>query len=469
MRVPDYLLPFTAAATAVTLLAWWLVGASGSDLSLRVPGMDGGPMASAGNSSPGERVVAGFPSEGDGRAANLPGKWTGFRGNHRDGIADDTTGLSRSWAESGPTELWTIEMGEGYAGAVISEGRAFVLDYDESAAADTIRCLAMDDGREIWTNSYPVKLTRNHGLSRTVPVVADDLVITIGPRCHVACWDVATGECRWLIDLVRDHGATVPRWYAGQCPLVADGQLILAPCGTSLLIAVDCKTGAIIWETPNRDGWNMTHSSVMPMNQATEPSYVYCTDEGVVCVAATDGRIIWTNSDWTTTFATCPSPLVLPGGRIFLSSGYGRTVGSLMLEVPPAVSGASAHSSFALSPKQFNSEHHTPIFFRDHIFGVRKHAGGQLVCLDLRGKELWSSGSDRFGHGPYVIVDELILVMDDHGVLSMVEASLDGYQRLGRHEVFADGHDAWGPMAFADGRLVVRDMTRMTCLDLPQR
>jgi outer membrane protein assembly factor BamB len=32
--------------------------------------------------------------------------------------------------------------------------------------------------------------------------------------------------------------------------------------------------------------------------------------------------------------------------------------------------------------------------------------------------------------------------------------------------VFEDGFDAWGPMALVGGRLVLRDMTRMTCLDL---
>ena len=31
----------------------------------------------------------------------------------------------------------------------------------------------------------------------------------------------------------------------------------------------------------------------------------------------------------------------------------------------------------------------------------------QLVCLDLAGKELWNSGQDKFGLGPYLIADGL--------------------------------------------------------------
>ncbi len=169
-----------------------------------------------------------------------------MRGSWRDGER-----LARSWPPTGPPVLWSIELGEGYAGAAVSDGRVFVLDYDEQAAADTIRCLSLDDGREIWRNGYPVAVTRNHGMSRTVPAIVEDHVITMGPRCHVACWDAKTGECRWLIDLVREHATTEPRWYAGQCPLIDEGRLILAPCGSALLMAVDYRTGEVIWQSPN--------------------------------------------------------------------------------------------------------------------------------------------------------------------------------------------------------------------------
>jgi outer membrane protein assembly factor BamB len=47
----------------------------------------------------------------------------------------------------------------------------------------------------------------------------------------------------------------------------------------------------------------------------------------------------------------------------------------------------------------------------------------------------------------------------------MAEASPAGYRELARARVLS-GHDAWAPMAFADGRLIVRDLTEMVCLDL---
>lgn len=469
VRANEFILPITAVGISCWLLTWWLAGTSGHAVTSRLPGQDGLPLASVKSSAAGARVVAGEPVAGEGKPSELAGKWPGFRGANRAAIVNDGVPLARAWPASGPVIQWSISLGEGYASATIGGGRVFVLDYDEQAAADTMRCLSLDDGREIWRNSYSVAVTRNHGMSRSVPAIVEDYIITMGPRCHVACWDAETGKCHWLLDLVRDHAATEPRWYSGQCPLIDEGRVILAPCGDALLIAVDYRTGEVIWESPNPRRWEMTHVSIMPMEFAGRRSYVYCGSGGVAAVAADDGTLLWDSTEWPTIFATCPSPLILPEGRVFLCSGYSRTIGSLLLQVQNVGNQLIAEPVYTLTPQQFNSEQHTPIFYGDHIYGVRKRGGGQLVCLDLGGKEIWNSGAERFGHGPYLIADGLIFVMDDDGWLTMAEATPTGYQQLGHHEVFADGHDAWGPMALADGRLIVRDMTRMACLDLTEK
>ena len=42
--------------------------------------------------------------------------------------------------------LWSIELGEGHAGAAVRDGRVYVLDYDRQAEADVLRCLSLADG-----------------------------------------------------------------------------------------------------------------------------------------------------------------------------------------------------------------------------------------------------------------------------------------------------------------------------------
>jgi len=466
MRPSDTILPIVAAAVGILSISLW-VQTGHRELRARVPGLDR-PTGDVAVVAPEDLIapVPGEPIAGDGQASTISGEWLGFRGNNHDAIATDATPLARSWLANGPPVLWSLELGEGYAGAAISGGRVFILDYDEEAEADTLLCLSLDDGREIWRNSYPILLAKNHGLSRTVPVVVGDYVITMGPRCQLACWNAQTGKNLWLIDLVLEHGAAVPRWYTGQCPIIDGDRLIVAPCGKSMLLAIDYKTGDIVWESPNPRSWTMTHVSIVPMEFGGQRTYIYCGSGGIAAISADDGSLVWDSTVWPEQFASSPSPVVLPGDKILLSSGYGNKIGALMLQVKQDGDSVIAETLFELTPKQFNSEQQTPISRQGHLFGARKRGGGQMVCLDLAGKEIWNSGPDRFGHGPYIFADDVLLAMDDHGTLTMAEANTKGYKQLAQHEVFPDGHDAWGPMAIVGGRLILRDMTRMVCLDL---
>ena len=222
-RLLDMLAPGLVAAIFGVLLIQWLGSGPGHDLAARVPGLDRPAGSAAGPALPQASPVAGTPVRSDGQPAEVSGQWPWFRGPERDGICRDDTRLARSWPPNGPPVLWSIELGEGYASAAIAHGGVYVLDYDETAQADTMRCLSLDDGREIWRNGYPVQATRNHGISRTVPAVVGDRVISLGPRCHVACWDARTGQCHWLIDLAGQHGAVVPALVRGAVPAGRSG------------------------------------------------------------------------------------------------------------------------------------------------------------------------------------------------------------------------------------------------------
>jgi outer membrane protein assembly factor BamB len=456
----EAILPTLTAAIGFACLAFWLAIGPPSDLEARMPGRD----KTIDQSESVVRPEAGEPVIGVGVASDISGQWPRFLGENGDSIATGGPPLARSWPAEGPPVLWSLEVGEGYAGAVVSQGRVYVLDYDKQAEADTLRCFSLDDGREIWRNSYPIEVAFHHGMTRTVPAIVGDYVITMGPRCHLACWDAVTGKSHWLIDLEHDFGTRVPEWYTGQCPLVDQDVLIVASCGKSLMMAIDYKTGEVIWETPNPKGWNMTHVSVVPMEFQGRRSYVYCASGGVVGVAADDGALLWETNAWKEINATGPSPVILPDGKIFLSRGYGS--GALMLQLVETDGRIEANNVFDLEPKQFSSEQQTPIYRDGHLFGIRKIGAKTMVCMDLDGNQIWDSGRDRFGLGPYMFADDLLLVLDDDGTLTLAEATAAGYKQLAQHNVLPGGHDAWGPMAIVAGRLIARDMSRMVCLDL---
>ncbi|HOS75339.1 MAG TPA: PQQ-like beta-propeller repeat protein [Verrucomicrobiota bacterium] len=430
-------------------------------MAKRVPGTDHDPGSETGARA--NPVLAGKLLRSEGQPANLPGAWPQFRGPQRDAISAEAVSLERSWAPGQPRELWAIDVGEGYAGPVILNGRVYLMDYDRDQQQDALRCLSLADGREIWRYSYPVRVKRNHGMSRTVPVVTDQLVVAIGPKCHVVALNSITGELLWGLDLTRQFGATVPPWYAGQCPLLDQGAVILAPGGDdALLLAVEALTGKVLWRTPNPQGWKMTHSSVMPMEFDGQRMYVYCASKGVVGVSAQDGSLLWETPDWKISIATVPSPLPLDGGRLFLTGGY--NAGSLMLQLANDGGRLAPRTLFKLAPEVFGATQHTPIRYHDHLYGVR--ADGKFVCLTLDGKVAWASGSgQQFGLGSFILANGLILAMNDSGLLRLIEALPQKYTLLAQAQVLK-GRESWAPLALAGGRLIVRDLTRMVCLEV---
>jgi len=453
-------LPLLLGLVAWAALMWWWSWHPEAGFSLRLPGADAAPGGESGGANP---VLAGKCIPGPGRPADLPGAWPQFRGQNRDGISPDSSHLARDWNTSAPREVWALDVGEGYAGAAIRNGRVYLLDYDREHKQSALRCLSLADGQEIWRFTYPLILKRNHGMTRTVPVVTDKQVVALDSKCNALCLDAATGALRWSHSLVGDFGATVPQWYAGQCPLVDGDKVILAPGGKdALLLAVDLGTGQPLWQTPNPRDWKMTHSSAQPIDFAGRRIYVYCASGGVVVVDARDGALLSETSDWKISIATVPSPLPLDGGKVFVTGGY--NAGSLMLQLTEENAKLVPRPAFRLAPGVFGATQHTPIFMDGHLYGVR--ADGQFVCLDLNGKVAWTSGSSRtFGLGSFLMADGLIYALNDNGKLSLLEASPARFNLLGQAQVLK-GQESWGPMAFAAGRLVARDLTRLVCLDV---
>jgi outer membrane protein assembly factor BamB len=136
----------------------------------------------------------------------------------------------------------------------------------------------------------------------------------------------------------------------------------------------------------------------------------------------------------------------------------------MMLSIKPIGEEYIPEAVFRLDAKVFGSDQQTPIYFDGYLYGVRPDE--QLVCLDPEGRIQWTSSSaHKFGTGPYTIINGLIYVMNDEGYLTVAKATPESYRPLTAAQVL-HGHESWAPMAFASGRLIVRDLIRMACLDI---
>jgi outer membrane protein assembly factor BamB len=460
---------FLFALGSVACLWWWFTFDPTQDILERIPGMDGAPSHLL---IPEEIIKIGEHFEKfDGVPSNLPGAWPRFRGENYDNISSESTELGDRWGKEGPEILWAVDLGEGHAGPVVINGRVYLMDYDEENQRDILRCFSLSDGREIWQRGYRIIMKRNHGMSRTIPAVTDKYVVTMGPRGQVMCVQADNGSFLWGIDLEREYDTTVPLWYTAQCPMIDGTTAVIAPGGRALMIGVDLGAGEVVWETPNPKGWPMSHSSIMPMTLNGLRMYVYCSSGGIAGIAAEGeerGKILWETTLWNPS-VVAPSPVIFEDGRIFVTAGYGA--GSMMLRVIKSNGAFSVEQLYSRAPEEgLACEQQTPVLYKGYLFGILpKDAGGlqnQFVCFDPAGTIVWASGkSNRFGLGPYIIADGKFFVLNDDGVLTLLKATPESYIQLDRAKVL-DGRDAWGPMAIAGGRLILRDSKRMICIDV---
>ncbi|MDR2467113.1 MAG: PQQ-binding-like beta-propeller repeat protein [Prevotellaceae bacterium] len=470
-RREKFTLICTTVVTALLyagLIAWWHFHTPSIDLRVQAPGADNRPEGKTRSAN--DVLIGEFFMRYADETSSLQGKWRCFRGQDFSNVVrtDDKINLSD---ESYPVE-WSFETGEGHAAPVIFNGRVYVLDYDEKLSSDALRCFALESGRELWRRWYRVPMKRNHGFSRTAPAAGEKYVITVGPQGHVMCCDPDDGKMKWTLDMRKHLKTEVPFWYSGQCPRIDGSTLVLAPAGDSVLLAgIDCETGAMLWTTPNSPRFKMSHSSITPMTLSGKKTYVYAGVGGVCGISAEPadaGALLWSIDKWQPS-VIAPSPLQVSPSEIFMVAGYG-TGGALMTVVK---SGANWNVAFRERYKPaegMSSEQQTPILYNDMLIGIMPKDGGvmrgRLVChspSDLH-SPVWTS-DERFGLGPYLVVNNSLFVFNDDGELFVYDILKNGLKLRKRQRVM-DGVDAWGPMAYADGRLIVRDAHHVCCLKI---
>lgn len=392
--------------------------------------------------------------------------WPQFRGPARDGISRET-GLLRKWPAGGPKVLWTVPVGQGYAGAAIVGGRLYHNDYDEKRGEWGVYARSLATGAVIWHYGEARVIRPNHAITRTVPAVDGRYVFSLDPKLGLHCLDAKTGKQVWTRNLVADYKAVIPPWYNGQNPLLEPDRIVIATGGDAILVALDKATGKEIWRTPNPGKIVLTHSSVMPAVLGGVKQYLYGTLNGPLGVSAADGTLLW---EFPRKFnvAVAPSPLAVDAERVLMTASY--DAGSVMVRVRPAGKGFRAESVWDMRMNEWNSEVHTPIVYKGHMFAVGKKKRGLFSCLTFDGKEVWTSeGKASFELGSFLLADGMFFVLEGStGVLRLIDANTTAYTELASAQVLS-GPDVWGPMALSDGTLVLRDLTKMVALDVRGR
>jgi len=411
------------------------------------------------------------------------GDWPQYLGPDRNGKSPET-GLLHSWPVGGPKVLWTVQLGPGYGGPAVSEGKVYLLDRIPSRQ-DVLRCFDLNTGKELWHYAYDAPGKTSHPGSRSVPAIDGSFIYTCGPFGHVHCLNKATHKVIWKKNVWTDFGGhRVPTWAVSQNPLVYKNLLILASQTPKAgVVAYDKKTGRVAWASPPLPG-RTGYTSPTIVNIQGKDHLVMITalhasrrrrgrggraepaprevKGGVFGMDPKTGKRLWSYDGWQCRLPI-PNVTAIGDGRLFVTGGY--DAGCAMIKV--SKKGTRFVVTELFKTDACNAQIHSAILHKGFLYANSNSnsAHDGMMCLTLDGKVTWQTGrSPNYERGGLILADGLIFALDgSKGTLHLVKATPDGYAELGSAKLLQTSR-AWAPLALSDGKLLIRDQKQMKCV-----
>ena len=417
--------------------------------------------------------------------------WPQYLGPNRNGTSPQK-GILRTWPANGPEVLWTANVGPGYGGPVIKDGKVYLLDRDDKTG-DIMRCFDFSNGKELWKFSYDAPGSVMFPGSRSVPAVDGKYVYSCGHNGDLYCIDINTHKPVWNTNIWTGFGGTkLPIWAITQCPLVYGDLVIVAPQAPQAgVVAYNKLTGKMVWKTPylgnesyaspsivkidGKDHIVAVVSSTNPVGNRDLPQ----TPGRVVGVEPLTGKVLWEYNDWLCHISV-PSAVDAGNNKVLVAGGYEH--GVVMLKVEKKSDGTFGVTEL-FKHNDFGDHTKPPILHNGYFYAQfttnSKREG--LVCMDMDGKVMWRTLRDPlFDKGSMILVDGVILATDGRTSLYVIEPSPSGFKPLATAEVlktaasseteqaapsrFGGGVQNWAPIALANGKLLIRDQSRLMCV-----
>lgn len=434
--------------------------------------------------------------------------WPQWLGPQRDGVWREDGILDR-FPAGGPKKLWSVPVGLGYAGPAVVRGRVFIADRQlgegavnpdnpfqrEKPVEGTERVLCLDalTGRELWKHEYPCRYRISYAAGpRCTPLVDEFAVYMLGAMGDLICLDDVNGDVRWSKNLVNDFGGEVPVWGFACHPLLDGERLIVVGGGADkLVIALNRLTGETIWTSQTCEG-DFGYSPPMIYEFGGRRQLIIWHSQAVVGLDPETGKRIWRVPFDAKAALTAPTPRKV-GEQLFVTRFYN---GSMLLNVT-ADGATEAWRSKARGERpnlttDLSAIMCTPFIEDGHIYGVCSY--GQLRCLDLTGKRIWSSmeatrgrltpprvaasdepaDSERWSNAFIVKQGERFFLFNEQGELVIAKLSPAGYEELSRATLLEPVNTmagrnrkvVWMHPAFADRKVFARSDAEAVCYDL---
>jgi outer membrane protein assembly factor BamB len=401
--------------------------------------------------------------------------WPQYLGPDRNASAKNEK-ISINWPETGPEKLWEDTVGSGFGGASIHNGEVFILDRIDGEK-DVLRCFDINTGKEMWRFSYEAKGESGYPGSRNIPAVDKDYVWTVGPFGHIFCISRATHQPVWNKNLFADFQVDSMQFGISQSPLLYKNLIIVAPQSKKAgIVAFDKITGDVVWTTRKLKGTPCYSSPTLGNIEGVDQVIMlspYSKKDSTLTneIAAFDaqtGKELWVY-DRLHSFSIIAPAVVLENNRVLITDcSYNDKFSPVTMMFEVKKDGDKYAINELFLTQKAGCKMHPPVVHNGYIYLNNNGKPNSMECLSMKGEVMWTTDSINFEMGGLILVGDYIIAQNGkNGDLSLLQPSPDGYKELGKASLFhSNKSQAWSPLAYSNGKLVVRDNEKIVCVDL---
>lgn len=395
------------------------------------------------------------------------GEWPQILGPNRNGIAEQEM-LADTFPAGGPKTVWSRQVGNGFSGVAVAEGKAVV--FHRLGGVERVEALDALTGKPLWKKDSPTAyqpaFVEDNG-PRATPVIHKEHVYTYGAMGQLRCFDLATGNLIWERDTFEDYNSKRPfrgeppegYFGIGSTPLIVDDKLIVNVGGDEMdagIVAFALKDGHTLWKsTSERAGY----SSPILATVGNVRHVICITRLSVVSLDPANGDVRFRfpfNAPGPKVSAANP---VMLGENLFVTASY--SAGAVFAQVQPKEAKILWQNDDLLS-----SQYTTPIVVDGKLIGIhgRQDIGDPVLrCIDPKTQQvLWEK--DGLGYATLLAADGKLLILTTEGELVLAALDTKAYRELGRARL--SDNTVRALPALANGLFYVRDTETLKCFNL---
>ncbi|GAB4137660.1 MAG: hypothetical protein Tsb009_05270 [Planctomycetaceae bacterium] len=372
--------------------------------------------------------------------------WPHWRGPNGNGTSSEKN-LIHSFPADGPNIFWRKQLGTGFSGLTVANGRLFTL-FGEGGR-EKIVCFNADTGEQIWIVDSDADFAQGRSYGpRSTPCVDGNRVYAVGASGMVHCLEADTGKKIWSFNIYDQfHMRRFFHEEGVSCSPVIDGKKLIILAGIHAF-AFDKTNGKVIWKVMEE---KMNHSTPTFATLNGQRQLIVLTGSHLVGLDPASGKERWRHEQRA---VNCVTPVIGPGNQIFTAAAYG--FGCQLVKV-------NGDSVTQVYKNQALATHHgTAILHQGHLYGFHDRPG-IFKCVEFAtGNEKWSSRSP--GKSKAILADGMLVLITEFGDLVLVKPSPNGYSELAKARILKG--TCYTAPTLANGKLYVRSNREMVCIDM---